>query len=75
MNIRTVFAAYNFAPLRSAALMPMECLCGKDTVWKKISSLLVILSLLSSCFTDFRSVDAQLLPPEEGRKLVELHVK
>ncbi|KAI8558048.1 hypothetical protein RHMOL_Rhmol04G0057900 [Rhododendron molle] len=53
----------------------MECICGKETGWKKISSLLVVVSLLSSCFTDFRSVDAQLLPQEEVQALEAISAK
>ncbi|KAG5551543.1 hypothetical protein RHGRI_009823 [Rhododendron griersonianum] len=53
----------------------MKCICGKETGWKKISSLLVVVSLLSSCFTDFRSVDAQLLPQEEVQALEAISAK
>ncbi|KAF7145859.1 hypothetical protein RHSIM_Rhsim04G0035500 [Rhododendron simsii] len=53
----------------------MECLCGKETVWKRILSVLLIVSLLSSCFTDFRSIDAQLLPQEEVQALEAISAK
>ncbi|GFY99176.1 hypothetical protein Acr_13g0005770 [Actinidia rufa] len=43
----------------------MECICVSATAFKKIFSLLLFVSLVSNCFTDFRST-ARFLPEEEG---------
>ncbi|PSS14322.1 LRR receptor-like serine/threonine-protein kinase [Actinidia chinensis var. chinensis] len=52
----------------------MECICVSATTLKKIFSLLLFVSLVSNCFTDFRST-ARFLPEEEVQALEKITAK